>query len=197
MTIKSKFLYLVILISLIFQVSKFYSFYNEYSAWQYVDWLINYQGGFVRRGLIGEIIINLSYLTNSNPGLITSYTHILFYFLFFLFSFLAINQQNYLRNHWILIFSPFLFYFQIFDFYGGFRKEIIFFSLFAFLVWSFNKFEEKKLDKIFFTTLAFYSFLILSHEIFIIFLPYIIVSYLLKVEVNKKRIIYLTLRTLI
>ncbi len=64
MTIKSKFLYLVILTSLIFQVSKFYSFYTEYSAWQYVDWLINYQGGFVRRGLIGEFLFQIHKMIN-------------------------------------------------------------------------------------------------------------------------------------
>ena len=64
------------------------------------------------------------------------------------------------------------------------------------MVWSFNKFEEKTIDKIFFTTLVIYSFLILSHEIFIFFLPYILVAYLLKVEIEKKRLIYLTLCSL-
>ena len=64
MSINSKFLYLVILSCLIFQISKFYSFYSEYSAWQYVDWIINYQGGFVRRGLVGESLFQLHRLTN-------------------------------------------------------------------------------------------------------------------------------------
>ena len=64
MTIKSKFLYLVILTALIFQVSKFYSFYTEYSGWQYVDWLINYQGGFVRRGLVGEFLFQIHNIIN-------------------------------------------------------------------------------------------------------------------------------------
>ena len=193
---KIYFIFIFLLVSFLLTSITSYELYKHKEAFTIGDWLINYQGGFVRRGLLGEVIINLSYLTNLNPGLITSYTHMLFYFLFFLFSFLAINQQNNLKNHWILIFSPFLFYFQIFDFYGGFRKEIIFFSIFAFLVWSFNKFEEKTIDKIFFTTLVFYSFLILSHEIFIFFLPYILVAYLLKVEIEKKRLIYLTLCSL-
>ena len=193
---KIYFIFIFLLVSFLLTSITSYELYKHKEAFTIGDWLINYQGGFVRRGLLGEVIINLSYLTNLNPGLITSYTHMLFYFLFFLFSFLAINQQNNLKNHWILIFSPFLFYFQIFDFYGGFRKEIIFFSIFAFLVWSFNKFEEKTIDKIFFTNLVFYSFLILSHEIFIFFLPYILVAYLLKVEIEKKRLIYLTLCSL-
>ena len=59
MTKNSKILYLIILSVLIFQIIKFYSFYSEYSPWQYVEWLINYQGGFVRRGLPGEFLYQI------------------------------------------------------------------------------------------------------------------------------------------
>ena len=31
-------------------------------AWEYGEWLINYQEGFIRRGLIGELIFNFSNL---------------------------------------------------------------------------------------------------------------------------------------
>jgi len=34
--------------------------------WQTGDWLINYQSGFVRRGLIGELFFMLSRLTGLN-----------------------------------------------------------------------------------------------------------------------------------
>ena len=60
MTKSSKILYFIILSVFIFQIIKFYSFYSEYSSWQYVEWLINYQGGFVRRGFIGEILFQLN-----------------------------------------------------------------------------------------------------------------------------------------
>ena len=76
MSINSKFLYLVILSCLIFQISKFYSFYSEYSAWQYVDWIINYQGGFVRRGLVGESLFQLHRLTNIDLDLVFSLCNI-------------------------------------------------------------------------------------------------------------------------
>ena len=80
MTIKSKFLYLIILTTLIFQVSKFYSFYTEYSAWQYVDWLINYQGGFVRRGLIGEFLFQIHNIINIDLDILIFYFCIFFIF---------------------------------------------------------------------------------------------------------------------
>ena len=36
--------------------------------WRYVftDWIINYEGGYIRRGLLGEISINLSNFLNLN-----------------------------------------------------------------------------------------------------------------------------------
>ena len=35
-------------------------------AWEYGEWLINYQNGFIRRGLIGEIIITFSNFSKIN-----------------------------------------------------------------------------------------------------------------------------------
>ena len=49
----------LLVVAFIFQVSKFYSFYDEYSDWQYADWIINYQGGFIRRGLVGELLFKV------------------------------------------------------------------------------------------------------------------------------------------
>ena len=48
------FLFGLVVFTFIFQAIKFYSFYLEYSDWQYADWIINYQGGFIRRGFIGK-----------------------------------------------------------------------------------------------------------------------------------------------
>ena len=36
----------------------------QLDAWQYGEWLINYQNGFVRRGLIGEGIYLISLILN-------------------------------------------------------------------------------------------------------------------------------------
>ena len=37
------------------------------SDWTTSEWLINYQGGFIRRGLIGEILIQINKFINTNP----------------------------------------------------------------------------------------------------------------------------------
>ena len=40
--------------------------------WRYVftDWIINYEGGYIRRGLLGEISINLSNIITPNKTII-------------------------------------------------------------------------------------------------------------------------------
>lgn len=146
------------------------------------DWLINYQGGFVRRGLIGELIFKFSNFSKINPGIITSYFHIFFYFLFFLFTFLSICQQKKLKEYILLIFSPFVFYFQIFDYLGGFRKEIIFFSILSCFVWCLNKFDYNINEKIFRIILLIFPLVILTHEMFVIFLPYLLAAYYIKTD---------------
>jgi len=63
-----------------------YTGYLEHNTWKMGDWLINYQGGMVRRGLLGEAAYQLSYVTHVNPGYYVFLFQILFYAIFFIFS---------------------------------------------------------------------------------------------------------------
>lgn len=155
------------------------------------DWLINYQDGFIRRGLIGELAYSLASYFKTNPGIIVLYLQIILYFLFFIFTYLNLIKQKNIMPYWLLIFSPFIFYFQVFDPGGGFRKEIIFFSILAFTVWSANTYKGRKLENIFILILTFYPLIILCHEMLAIFLPYILIVYIVKIPLNKKRLLYL------
>ena len=64
------FLLILISISLIVILFNVYDFVIERSANQYTDWLINYQGGFVRRGLVGEMLFQVYKITNFRLDLI-------------------------------------------------------------------------------------------------------------------------------
>ena len=57
--IKQNSLNYVFLLTVVIIIFNFYYFVTEQSLNQYADWLINYQGGFVRRGLIGEIFYQI------------------------------------------------------------------------------------------------------------------------------------------
>ena len=56
--------------------------YLEHNSWKIGDWLINYQGGFVRRGLLGELIYQVSFFTHIDPGLYVIIFQICFYAIF-------------------------------------------------------------------------------------------------------------------
>ena len=187
MTNKSKFLYLVILTSLIFQVSKFYSFYTEYSAWQYVDWLINYQGGFVRRGLIGEFLFQIHYMINFDLDILI---FVFVSFLYLMVSFFLIKTIKYLENsqlNTLIFLSPGFFLYPIMNSEVIGRKDILFLLIIAFFV-----FFEKKLNNknLFVVLILLVFFLTLSHSIFLFYVPYLFFLFFLIKSVRKTKVIF-------
>ena len=75
MTKKNYFLQIFFIFLSLFSLFKLYDNSTNLDAWQYGEWLINYQYGFVRRGLVGEIIflfsnILLSYLLKRKAQII-------------------------------------------------------------------------------------------------------------------------------
>ena len=38
--------------------------YPDHNPWKIGDWLINYQGGMIRRGFLGEVFYRLAYFTH-------------------------------------------------------------------------------------------------------------------------------------
>jgi len=155
--------------------------------WKTGDWLINYQGGLIRRGFSGEAIFQLSLLTDVNPGLYIFAIQLICYFLFFTFSYLLLKKQHSLLPYMFLLASPFLFVFQLHDFQGGYRKEIIYFAFLAFIAWASTSCHEQKFERLYFATLLFYPFVILTHEMLAIFLPYLVIIYVSKIELNLRR----------
>ncbi|MDQ6991141.1 MAG: hypothetical protein Q9M11_05360 [Mariprofundaceae bacterium] len=87
-----------------------------------------------------------------------------------------------------LIFSPFIYTFQINDLQGGFRKEIIYFALLAFIAYAAKAYEHKVFEKIFYIALLLYPAIILTHEMLAIFLPYVLIVYISVTDLTKKRI---------
>lgn len=161
--------------------------YVEHNSWKMGDWVINYQGGMVRRGLLGEIIYQLAYFTDINPGIYATVFQIFFYAVFLFFSYALLKKQHILLPYALLIFSPFIFTFQINDLQGGFRKEIIYLALLAFVVWTARTRDHKTFEKMFYIILLLYPAVILTHEMLAIYLPFLLVAYLSVVTLTKKK----------
>ena len=78
---------ILIIASLLIIINNFFNFFINNSSYEFDPWLSNYQGGFVRRGLPGEIFFQLYQILNINPGLLVFVFVILLYILFYLFFF--------------------------------------------------------------------------------------------------------------
>ena len=176
MSVTKKILCFFILISLVFEISKFYSFTIDYSTWQYGDWLINYQGGFVRRGFIGEILYfshKLSFIDLDK--IIFSFVISIYIFIsFFLFKSIKYIENNY-EN--ILIFlSPGFFIYPIMNSEVIGRKDILLIFCIALIVF----FEKKINNKYLFSSLVVAIIILcFSHASFIFYSPYLIFLYVL------------------
>ena len=72
----------LIILSLIIITNNFFRFFQNKTAHQFVPWLSNYQGGFVRRGLPGEFLFQIHDLLNIHLGWIVFVFVILLYFSF-------------------------------------------------------------------------------------------------------------------
>ena len=93
-------------------------------------WLINYEGGFVRRGLIGEIIINFSTFFSFKLR-----DSILIFQLFFFISYyllIILFFKNLFQNRLIIlaIFSPIFILYPVAEIEVLGRKELIIFTIF-------------------------------------------------------------------
>jgi hypothetical protein len=143
--------------------------------WGISDWLINYSGGFVRRGLSGEVFLLLSDLTLITIPHLIIYTEFLSYGIFFCI-FLSIIYSKKLPFWFILLtISPATVVFPILDPAGAGRKEILYFIIFS--VWIFY------LDRTIKTSLgaglvfsATIVALILFHEGLVFFVPFFLAA---------------------
>ncbi len=123
----------LILILYILSVLEFKISLAEYVL---IENLINYQGGFVRRGLLGDIIFKLNYYTGVNHIKIIICIYLSAYFLFIIL-FYKILEKIWAINPYLFLFifiSPSTLFFPLFDFNALFRKEIFFFIVFFYHV---------------------------------------------------------------
>lgn len=137
------------------------------------EWLINYDYGFVRRGLFGSFFTQpAKFLNFSSSTLvwIIFITQNIFYFLIFYFvqKIYLLNKKNYFTL--LLLFSPAYILFPYYDFAGGYRKEIIVFLSFIMLAYSYCK--KIKSTEIIWGSLILYVIAIFSHESAIFVLPF-------------------------
>ena len=169
-------IYLIILY--LFAVFFFFQKYNNYVEWTISEWLINYQGGFTRRGLIGEIVFQISKLSSLTIRETIFTFQITTYLLYFylLYKFLKDTNNNILFI--FAIFSPLFVIYPIAEVEVLGRKEIFIYVSFLLVV---NIFSIKNIQNrhyFYFSIILMISCLI--WEGFVIYISYFIFILILK-----------------
>ena len=127
-TIYFLYLFVGILIYLILLINEFPQRYV------FTDWLINYEGGYIRRGLLGQIIYEISNLLNIQLQFILLFFEISIYFAYFLL-FLHFFSKIKINFFWLLIiFSPIAFIYPLTELQALGRKEIFVITIFLIFV---------------------------------------------------------------
>ena len=172
------YLKIYLLILFFFAVFFFFQKYNNSVEWTISEWLINYQGGFTRRGLLGELIFQFSNIIGITirEGILTFQilTYIIYFFLIYYF----------LRNidtNWILIFaifSPLFLSYPIAEVEVLGRKEIFVFISFLVIIMMFSSENFKNKYYIYYSLILTILFLI--WEGVFIYLSYFIFILLIK-----------------
>jgi hypothetical protein len=137
------------------------------------DWLINFDGGFVRRGLGGYLIIIISELINIKPNLAVFSIQLIIYLSFIIILFKLLYKK--ILNFWfiIILLSPATLLFPILDPRAIGRKEIILFFLFALYIVCLNKHKVKS-NLTIFTFSIVLAICTFFHELLFFYTPYFI-----------------------
>ncbi len=167
----------------IFSILKLYDNAISRDAWQYGEWLINYQNGFVRRGIIGELIFNLAKLFNNNLELsfliITSFISLIYYLLsYFFFKKIELNKIWY-----FILFSPIFYFFFIVISKVGINKFILFYIFYlSYLLFLCSKKYSINRNFLFF---LIFPLMLLIHEAFIFFIPFLFLPIIFILKKNN------------
>ena len=175
------FLYLILgsVFYLTFQIGEFP---NKYT---YTDWLINYEGGFVRRGLLGQIIFELSKSLNIKLQFILLFTQIAIYCTYFFLFYLLFLKKK-INFFWILIiFSPILLLYPLTELEALGRKDIFVISFFLI----FSMINYKTLNRLITSFILLFGLSCLIHEITIFYIfHYLFVLHLKNKFFNNQKI---------
>ena len=186
---KNYFLQIFFIFLSLFSIFKLYDNAINLDAWQYGEWLINYQHGFVRRGLIGEIIFLISDFFNINIQIIFLLIISIFSFLYYFFSYKLIKNLEFNFIHYLIIFSPLFYLFFIVISKVGVKKEMLLYLFYVFyLIYLTSSNFKLSRNWIYY---FIYILLLFNHEAVFFYLPYIFVPllFIIKKEDYKKLVI--------
>lgn len=158
-----------------------HALWHQPDGWLIGDWLINYEGGFVRRGLPGEVFLKISALTTLDPVTLVVGTQMFLCLCTFAYTFKLVRRTEPTISNALIVFSP---AFMQFIALGGdgMRKDMLLFALLSYHSYRLSRSKSGNgitSRYLVFLSLAFVV-LVLSNEMLVAFLPYFICGLYLK-----------------
>ena len=165
---------------------------NEFpQKYVFTEWLINYEGGYVNRGLLGQIVFYVSNIFNINLKFVIFFFQASIYTIYFILFYLTLSKIK-TNFFWILIiFSPILFSYPLIELMVLGRKDT--FVITIFLVFSIINY--KNLINLFFYFIILFGISCFIHEITIFYIfHYLLIIYLymklkFHIEIKKNHIL--------
>ena len=165
--------------------------YNKFlypTDWTTSEWLINYHGGFVRRGLVGEILLFLNNFIETNPRNLVYVFEILTLFTYYFLILKFIKNINFSPILILIIFSPLCLIYPVAESETLARKETIFFCIYILFLFSLL---YKNTKFTFFIIIFLIPLMNLIWDGIIFYLFFFIVSYMHhKKNLKMKELIY-------
>jgi len=176
------YLFFILFFSILFLSQKF--LYP--TDWTTSEWLINYQGGFVRRGLTGEMFYQIHEISGLQLRYVVFYFEIILFifFLFLIYKFL--NNVSLNQFTIFLFFSPILLVFPLAENEVLVRKEYLLFCVYIIYL----NFLLTNSKLYYLVILLLLPVLNLVWDGMIFYIYFFILSFFFKKNILKKEIIY-------
>jgi hypothetical protein len=187
-------IFFLYLLCLFFSASIFlFNKHNVGNDFTISEWLINYHGGFTRRGFLGELAFNLALFFKAKIRFVILLLQVFFYLIFIIltFNFLKNLKINFLSR--LALYTPIFLLYPLAEIEVLARKETIIFIMFLiFLNLASNKYKKEYSNSYIFFIFPI-SFIIWEPVIF--FFPFIF--FILYLKNYNKSILHTIFRTVI
>ena len=178
-TLKFNLCFKIYLITLfLFAVFFLFQKYNNSVEWTISEWLINYQGGFTRRGLIGEIVFQFSKIFSITLREMIFTFQVVTYIIFYSLLYRFIRDINKSLLLIFAIFSPLFVIYPIAEVEVLARKEVFVFISFLTVANIFAQKTIKNKHFLYFSLILVTTILIWEGVIF--YLPFFIIIPIIK-----------------
>ena len=168
-----KYFKLYIFILFIFSVFYLYGKYNVGNDSTISEWLINYEGGFTKRGLIGQIAISISELLNFSLRQSIFYFQIFSIGTYYLLLISFFKSVKFNKIILLSIFTPIFLLYPVAEIEVLGRKEIIIFSFYLIYL-TLQNFKQKNYFRIFLLPLL----MLIWEPVIFFFIFWLIVDYI-------------------